>query len=147
MSEYLTLADLTNRLTEAGIRYVADRNRDGVVNPAESASYLDSALQYAGNIIDGYLSGRLNPARARVAGNAWLRDRAVDLAAWRAAGHGGRPVPQSLTEARDLALAQLQRVREGDRIPGLEESSPANARCVTKTPKIANLARNPFRIP
>lgn len=141
MPEYLTIADLTTRLTDAGIKYVADRNRDGVVDSTESAGYLGSAVEYAGNIVDGYLAEQLTPSIARSQANAWLRDRAVDIAAWRAAGHGGRPVPKTLTDACDKALAELQGIREGKRIPGFTYPGPANARTLTKTPKVANVVR------
>ncbi len=140
MAEYLNITDLTNRLTDAGIKFVADRDRNGTVSTEESAAYLTSAIQYAGNIVDGYLSDQLTPAMARGQGNAWLRDRAVDLAAWRAAGHGGRPVPKSLIEAKELALSELQGVKDGDgRIPGFDYPAPVNARWGSKTPKMANL--------
>ncbi len=140
MSEYLTITDLTNRLTDAGVKYVADRDRDGEVSPTEAAAYLTSAIVYAGNIVDGYLAEQLPNGTARGSGNPWLLDRAVDIAAWRAAGHGGRSVPKTLCEAKDLALQQLQKIREGERIPGYKYPGPANAWFPSKTPKVSNFS-------
>lgn len=139
MAEYLLEADLTNRLTDAGVKFVADRNRDSTIDAGETAAFVTTAIQYAGNIIDGYLCEQITPALARGAGNGWLRDRAVDIAAWRAASHGGRQVPKSLVDAYMAAIAELERIHSGGRIPSFNYPGPVNARFTTKTPKVANL--------
>lgn len=137
---YLTLTDLQNRLTEAGVRFVADRNRDGSVDATESTAYLTSAIEYAGNLIDGYICRQVPPATARSAQNGWLRDRAIDLASHRAAGQGGRSVPATLTTAQQASLEELQRVQDGAPIPGFPSIAPANAAAISRTPKAANLS-------
>lgn len=141
MANYCSQSDLTGRLTDAGVKWVADRNRDGTADSGEKAAYLDSAIEYAGNIVDGYLCHQVPVGTARGQGNAWLRDRTVDIAAWRAAGHGGRNVPDSLIEAKELALDQLQKIKDGDRIPGFAYPAPINSVAVNHTPKVANVLK------
>lgn len=141
MPDYCTQTDLTNRLTDAGIKWIADRNRDGNADGTERSAYLDSAIEYAGNLVDGYICRQVQPAAARGQANAWLRDRAVDIAAWRAAGHGGRDVPDSLAESKDLALAELQKIKDGDRIPGYAYPVPVNSVAINHTPKVANIRK------
>lgn len=138
MAEYLTATDLTNRLTDAGIKWVADRNRNGTVSSEETAAYVTTSIAYAGNVVDGYLVHQVDVSVARGQGNAWLRDRAVDIAAWRAAGHGGREVPESLVEAKDLALSELQRVKDGDRIPGFDYPTPISGPQI-RAPRVVNI--------
>ena len=123
--EYCTNADVENRLTAAGLRFVADRDRDGSVSSPELAAALDAAIAYAGQLIDAALCKQVQPADARSSGNFWLLDRAVDLAACRAAGHGGRDVPLTLVNARDFSLVELSLVAEGRRrVPGLVLTTP-----------------------
>lgn len=49
---YATLEDLIERASEAEIRQIADRDRDGVPDP----DVIESALQDADNLINGYVS-------------------------------------------------------------------------------------------
>lgn len=142
MAEYCTQADIQNRLTEAGLRFVADRDRSGTISTAEATAYITSAIEYAGGIIDHALCERLAPASARAQATAgtctWLRDRAIDIAAFRAAGHGGRDVPETLRQAYDLAEKLLYDARVNRRaIPGLVEDRPANGRS-TIGPRVVN---------
>ncbi len=117
--EYCAETDVQNRLTVNGVSFVGDRNNDGVVDASEWAAYIDTAIIYAGNIIDAALTEFIHPAQARGAANAWLLDRAVDLAAVRAVSQGGRDVPPQLLADCNFALAELERIRQGGRVPGL----------------------------
>ena len=51
---YATLSDLTSRAGEAELRQIADRDRDGVPDPA----VVDAALADARDAIDGYIGAR-----------------------------------------------------------------------------------------
>lgn len=51
---YATLADLTSRAGETELRQIADRDRDGVPDPA----VVDAALADARDAIDGYIGAR-----------------------------------------------------------------------------------------
>ena len=140
MPEYLSTTDVQNRLTAAGVQFVADRDGDGVVSPAEVEAYLVSAIEYAGNLVDAALTQFVEPALARAAGNGWLRDRALDIAACRAAGQGGDSVPARMQADFDFALQELERIRNGARVPGLVYPTPprGNGR-TTRVPRAINL--------
>jgi|GEM_PF-3193608 len=138
--EYLTVNDVQNRLTEAGLRFVADRNQDGTVSSAESTAYIDSAIEYAGNLIDAALTQFVEPALARAARNTWLRDRAIDIAAYRAAGHGGDAIPPRLVADFEFALRELDRIRAGARVPGLVyPTPPGGPGRTTRLPRAINV--------
>ncbi len=140
MPNYCTLLQLQSRLTEAGLRFVADRNKSGGVSSDESADYLDTALAYASNLIDAALCGIVPPAVARAAGNAWLADRAVDLAAHRAASHGGREPPAALSDACRQAFQLLERVQQRQQcIPGLIIPQPrTDCQLPCAAPRVVN---------
>lgn len=144
MPNYCTLTQLQHRLTEAGLRFVADRDKSGSVSSEESADYLDTALAYASNMIDAALCGIVAPAVARAAGNAWLADRAVDLAAYRAASHGGREAPASLSDVYRDALHLLRRVqRRQQSVPGLAIPQPrTDGQPHTAAPRVVNPAED-----
>jgi hypothetical protein len=140
MPEYLEPSDVINRLTEAGVQFVADRNHDGTVSADETASYITTAIVYAGNLIDGALTELLSPALARGAGNAWLKDRGIDIAAFRAAGQGGDGVPPRLVADFEFTMRELDRIRGGDRIPGLVYPTPPQGHGLsTRVPRAVNL--------
>lgn len=140
MSEYCSKDDLRNRLTTNGILWAADRENggDGSISAAESARYLDSSIQYGGNIVDGYICAQVIPGTARGQANQWLRDRCVDVAAYYAAGIGGRDIPSSLKMSYDFTMAELLRIKDGDQIPGYAYPGPANAQASTRTPRAGN---------
>lgn len=131
MPEYCTAAQVQNRLTEAGVKHVADRNATGTVSATESAAYITSAIQYAGALIDAAIHEQCEPSQARgqASGGScqWLVDRAVDIASQRAATHGGRDCPVSLTDAMKLSLGMLHDVQANRQpIPGLTYTYPTS---------------------
>lgn len=146
MAEYCTTTDITNRLTQIGLLNVADRNNDKVVDPTEEAAYVTPAIEYGGNVIDGYLCGQLVPDAARGAANPWLRDRCIDIAVMQLCMIGGRDAPKSVSSARDFTMDLLKRVMDGARIPGYPYPGPANARFIHHGPKVANFGRDQRRI-
>lgn len=128
MAEYCSSQDVQNRLTEAGVIYAADRDGDGAVSPGELAAHVTSAIQYAGNLVDAALAAYLLPGNARGQGNAWLRDRCIDLACARVCSNGGDEVPKRIAAAARSAQKWLDEVRDGDtRVPGLSIPPPYNS--------------------
>lgn len=127
MAEYITATDLQNRLTQVGYEFVADRDVSGTgVGVAEEAAYVDPAIQYAGALVDQFISGRTEPTRARAAGNQWLKDRCLDIAAKRVMETGGRNVPESVVEAAQFSLELLTQHQSGIvQIPNYQYEYPA----------------------
>jgi len=124
MTEYCSTTDVQNRLTAAGFKFCADLDNSGSVNTAEEAATITPAIQYAGNLIDVcVLAAGCEISVARGAGNQWLRDRAIDLAAYRVSTTGGRGIIQCLKDDYDDAVALL---RSTKKIPGLEFDYPFN---------------------
>lgn len=140
MAEYCTVTDLTNRLTDAGIKWVADRDRNGTVSDAETTAYLTSCIQRGGNMVDGYICRQVNPTSARGTSNTWLRDRCVDIATYYACGIGGRSVKDSIAKVKDEAIAELQRIEDGGKIPNYPYPAPINAITTSYTPKLARIS-------
>lgn len=137
MPEYCSQTDITNRLTAAGVLYVADRDLSGTASGSELSAYIDPSIAYAGNLIDGYLSNTYT-FRGGV-GNAWLKDRAIDIAAAKCIEVGGGQIPPAMMAARDLSIELLKQVMSGAiRVPGLTELTPINAAWASRTPKVLN---------
>lgn len=124
MAEYCTTDELIGRLTASGAEFVADRNHDGSLSNSEKNAYLLTAIQYAGQLIDAALTRFVPLSTARSSGNAWLRDRCLDLAAARAVSHGGRTVPDQLEADRLHAQGELDAIENGRRVPGLIYPEP-----------------------
>lgn len=137
MTEYCSRSDVQNRLTPSGIAFVADQDQSGTADESELLAYIDTAISYAGNQIDGYLSkGYVYRSGA---GNAWLKDRAIDIAAAKAVEVGGGSVPPAIASARDYSIKLLEMVKDGQmRVPGLAELAPMNSRWISRTPKVRN---------
>lgn len=139
MAEYCTFTDVENRLTAQGILYVADRDNSGSASGTEETKYITPSIQYAGNLIDGYLAKQFGGDLPRGDGNQWLRDRAIDIAAAQCVLVGGGKIPEDMAAAMKLSIEMLKQVASGDmRVPGLEYPSPINAKWITRTPAIAN---------
>jgi hypothetical protein len=125
VTEYCTRAEVLARLTTYGYAYATDRDElDGVVSATEEARYVDSAIAWAGTLLDELVAGFIDPASARGQQNQWLRDRAIDLTAWRCLSAGGRDVPASMQLSYQSAIDAMDRVRDGAKIPGLILSRP-----------------------
>ena len=125
--EYCTETDVRNRLTANGYLNLGDRDGDGSVDAGEIAAYITSAIEWAGSEIDYALINHQPPyvlATARSSGNVFLRSRAVDLAAWQVASHGGRDVPDPFQSAYERAADMLDGIREkGAEVPGLNNGT------------------------
>lgn len=140
MAEYISETDVRNRLTQAGYEYVADRDNDDDVSAAEIASFITTAIQWAGQLIDGAIMGFVQPSYARGAGNQWLKDRCLDLAVCRSIENGGRAVPKAMRRASQLAMVllyggevedsgvQISGVIETRNVPNLVEPRPNTGR-------------------
>lgn len=127
MADYCSATDVQNRLTANGYKFAADRDGSGSVSASEQSSYIQTAIDYAGGIIDGMIVKFIEPSNARSQGVQWLKDRAVDIASYRAATHGGRKAPKTLRDDYDSAFDMLRSIRDdGQKIPGLTVPMPAN---------------------
>lgn len=119
MTEYCESTDVQNRLTAIGYKFVADRDQDGTVSSAELASYITSAIDWAGSVLDDALADQIEPADARSQGSTILKHLCVDLACYRATGHGGRKPPESIEDAYDDAMERVDRISEGRKVADL----------------------------
>lgn len=115
-----TIDDLESRLTEYGIVWHVDVDTvDDSASSGELNNYAVPALQYADSVVDAAVAKFIDSINSRPSNN-WLRDRAIDIAAYRVFSLGGRSVPLSIEESYKLSLQWLDLVREGDLIvPGL----------------------------
>ena len=141
MADYCSATDVQNRHTANGYKFVADRDGDGTVSAPEQASYVATAISWAGSTIDGMISGRYELATARASGNEWLNHRCVDLAAYRSATHGGRKAPKSYRDDYEAAMDMLKSVRDdGTPVPGLEVPvAPGSAGGSPAVPQFMNV--------
>lgn len=139
MTEYCTPDDVRKRLTTAGFKFAADKDRSGSVSATEQADTITPAIVYAGNLIDAcVLKAGCLIADGRGSQNAWLRDRAIDIAAYRVSTTGGRGVIQCLKDDSDLAIKWLGSTAE---IPGLQFNYPQNSPRSTRGPSAINPRR------
>lgn len=149
MSDYCTSTDVRDRLTAAGFRFSVDRDRDDEESASEVASYVTTAIVYAGNIIDAALTPTIPPADARAQSNAWLKDRAIDIAVYRVATHGGRKCPQHLRSDYERTIDWITKIEDGDlSVPGLTYPQAINGdRPAVPGPRAVNVTphRRRFR--
>jgi len=139
MAEYCTFTDVENRLTSQGVLYVADRDNTGTASGEEQTKYITPSIQYAGNLIDGYLAKQFGMNLPRDGANQWLRDRAIDIAAAKAAEVGGGKMTESMKDSMQYSISLLVQVADGGlRVPGLAYPTPANAPWITRTPHVVN---------
>lgn len=150
MAEYITPTDIRNRLTDAGYSFAADRDVSGSgVTAEEEEKYVTPAIKWAGGLVDQACSFQ-TPGQLRGAGNQWLKDRCLDLAACRSLENGGRAVPKAMRKASQLAMVllfggevedsgvQITGVNETQNIPGYAESRPNTGRS-TRGPRTRQL--------
>lgn len=101
---YATLDDLIARAGEDEIRQVADRDRDGEIDPV----VITEALEHADNLVNGYVGTKyalpLSPAPDLV------RTWAIDIARHRLHFQGP---PDYVVKDYEKALASLERVAKG----------------------------------
>lgn len=117
---WATVDDLESRLTEYGLIWHVDVDTvNDVASAGELNSYAVPSLQYADSVVDAAVAKFIASIASRPA-NDWLKDRAIDIAAYRVFSLGGRSVPMSIEESYKLSLDWLELAREGDLIiPGL----------------------------
>ena len=114
MPEYCDSDDMQSRLSAVGLTWVADRDASGTgITSDEEAAYVTPAIEYAGNLIDQYISSRTEPTTARASGNTWLRDRCVDIAVYIALTIGGTTPPETAKEQYEFSLGLLRQHHEG----------------------------------
>jgi len=101
---YATLDDLIARAGEDEIRQIADRDRDGVIDP----DVIARALEHADNLVNGYVGAKyalpLSPVPDLV------RTWSIDIARHRLHYQGP---PDYVVKDYEKALASLERVAKG----------------------------------
>lgn len=134
MSEYVSEATVKKRATKNGWRFITDRNRDGATDATEQGE-IDSAIEWAGTLLDELVAPFIQPSDARGQSNTWLRDRALDLAVYRLFTNGGDDAPAAIERGYADALAAMQRIRGGVAIPGLTSQHPPYSDRTGKIPR------------
>lgn len=134
MAEYVTQAEVKKRATVNGWKYIADRDRDGVVNATESAE-VDAAIAWAGDEIDSAIAPKVEPEDARGQQVRYLKNICIDLAVYRLFTNGGDDATASVQAAFDAANERLARLRSGESVPGLKYVYPQPAQRTTKVPR------------
>ncbi len=120
MPEYCSQSDVINRLSEDGLRYLIDRDQDGLVSEDEKTRFLDVAIERAGLTIDTQIQHLMRPNFARAAANDYLKHICVDLAVGQIARLAGGEPAISVIVSENEAKKKLERIRyRTDVIPGL----------------------------
>ncbi len=136
---YCSESDIVSRLSYLGLLNCLDVPGDGVLSADDKAEMLVPVIAYASNLVDTYVAQQMPIESARGAQNAWLRDRAIDIAAARVIGTRGRELPENVKGDRDQAITLLEQIRTGQLlIPGFPYPAPANTRYMNRAPKVAN---------
>jgi phage gp36-like protein len=143
MTEYCSDEDIRKRLTTAGRKFLADRNRSGTVDAAEITDTITEGIQEAGSIIDTHLCRRYgNTAAIRGQQNDTLKRLAIHLAVFHIVSTGGRDnMPGPLQDARDKAIETLEQIAGNNvDVPGLVSNVPTyGPQMTTKTARVANV--------
>jgi phage gp36-like protein len=128
---YATVADVEARLTAYGVTLAADVEEYDGTRGSDELQMIEVAIEYSNSLIDEYIVDLVHPtSRAsstftRPSGNAWLRDRCVDIACYRLATLGGRTASDVLAGDYASAVDRLAKAREQMiRIPNLIYTSP-----------------------
>lgn len=127
MPEYCSQSDVINRLSEDGLRYLIDRDQDGLVSEDEKTRFLDVAIERAGLTIDTQIQHLMKPSFARAAANTYLKHICVDLAVGQLARLAGGEPAISVIVSENEAKKKLERIRfRQDIIPGLAYPMPGS---------------------
>ena len=125
MTEYCSATEVSNRVSAAGYLDQVDADGDSALDASEVAANMTTVIEYAGGFIDSHIQARVNLSSARNSGNTWLRDRAIDIAAYRFMTNGGREGVEAFATDFETTKELLVRVRDdGDGIPGLSIAEP-----------------------
>jgi hypothetical protein len=119
VAEYCISTNVQARLTEAGVEYLVDANDSRTTSSAEVTTSVTPCIEWAGAEIDFAICNQLDPLPARQQNNVFLQGIAVDLAAFRLCGMGGRSIPESIMEGLTSARDKLKLLMQGKTIPGL----------------------------
>jgi hypothetical protein len=139
VSYYFDESDLIHAVTVAGVLTLADRDNDGQLTDAEKDQYLTPAKVWACADVDFYISEVCEPSHARASGNEWLKLQALCFGVFHFCCVGGNNPPESVILRRDAAKEYLQRIKEGDRIPGLVYPESARSSVSTRFTRIRNV--------
>jgi len=131
-NSYCAVSDVEGRLSAFGVTWAADVDDANGERDTSEEDHIANAIEYANTIIDEHIIDLLHPANrgsvntfTRPSGNAWLRYRAVDIAAYRLMTLGGRTAPESLSRDFAESMERLVKARAGQiRIPHLDMSNP-----------------------
>lgn len=124
-TQYNTNDEIKQRLKSAGYSFFADDDFDGNVDSLEVADNVTTSNTWAGALVDEAICEFCDPSIARGQSNDWLKGRHLDLAAYRLSTIGGGDEIGSLKSAYEEAIKALDRVRDGQKIPGLIYGYPA----------------------
>lgn len=129
---YATVADVEARLSAYGVTNLADLIDPDGTRDSQELGLVEVAIEYANSVIDEHIvdllhnsAHRIQTTFTRPSGNAWLRDRCVDIACYRIATLGGRSPSDVLRFDYDSALDRLAKARNQQiRIPHLQYTAP-----------------------
>lgn len=122
MTEYCLADDVRKRLTTAGYQFFADVDQSGGISAAELADTITAAIVWAGNILDAEVERMgCDLSVARGAANGWLKDRAIDIAAYRVSTTGAGGDIEVLRQAYEDAVSLIRRTTS---VPGLRYTFP-----------------------
>lgn len=129
---YATVADVEARLSAYGVTNLADLIDPDGTRDSQELGLVEVAIEYANSVIDEHIVDLLHNSAHRVqstftrpSGNAWLRDRCVDIACYRIATLGGRSPSDVLRLDYESALDRLAKARNQQiRIPHLQYTAP-----------------------
>lgn len=117
---YADVAAVEARLTSYSVTWAADRGNVDGVRSATELGWIEAGIEWANGVIDAAIIKLVNTVTPRPA-NDWLRDRCVDLAAYRVMTIGGGDATEVLKDDYDRALEWLEAVASGSlTVPGLD---------------------------
>lgn len=116
---YATTEQLRKRLSTYGMVWAQDVDSPDAFADSAETEYGEEAVEYGNVLCDEALAPHVNVV-PRPVPNDWLKDRCVDIAAWRLVTLGGREPTPPIQLAYESAIEKLDMVREGAiTVPGL----------------------------
>lgn len=115
---YATTEQLRKRLSTSGMTWAQDVDAADAYADSGEAGYGEEAVEYANVLCDEALAPHVSVVPRPA--NDWVKDRCIDIAAWRLVTLGGREPTPPIQLAYDEAREKLDMVREGTiTVPGL----------------------------